>query len=369
MESVLSQIVRKRFSQVNEDVATDALAYILESSEAARAAMMSLLRGVVPDLPDLRFKTQQAEGAMRPDMCGLAGNEPRVYVENKFWAGLTNNQPVSYLERLAAGASQPTLLLVVAPAARQHTLWRELERRIGAAGMSPGMRAPTSALPYCSVLHGGVHMALASWDGVLARLESGCIDDVRGRNDIAQLRALCNSADTDAFQPVSRAELTDQRMPAFVLQMGRIIQTAVDLAVARQAVSLGGTRPQASWNRIGRYLWLSADSSRGAGAWFGLDFGLWRHHGTTPLWLIFSDTVWGRGREVAPLLFPWAARHGMTEVQAEAFVAIGLDLPTESEQQEVVTTLGNHLHAIATELSVLPPRVGSTPAVEVEAEA
>ena len=100
MSTVFSHIIQKRFSQVNEDVATDALAYVLESSEAARSGMTKLLRGILPDLPPLRFKTQQVDGTIRPDMWCFAGAEPRVFVENKFWAGLTDNQPVSYLKQL-----------------------------------------------------------------------------------------------------------------------------------------------------------------------------------------------------------------------------------------------------------------------------
>src|SRR5207247_1008513 len=118
-----------------EDVATDALAYVLESSDTARRGMTKLLRGIIPDLPPLRFKTQQAEGVMRPDMCGFADTEPRVFVENKFWAGLTDNQPVTYLKRLA-GCSQPTVLLVIAPSEREQSLWRELRRRLRDAGIS-----------------------------------------------------------------------------------------------------------------------------------------------------------------------------------------------------------------------------------------
>src|SRR5579872_3116806 len=116
MRTVFSHIIQKRFSAVTEDVATDALAYVLESSDAALRGMIKLLRGIIPDFPPLRFKTQQAEGAMRPDMWGFADAEPRVFVENKFWAGLTDNQPLTYLKRLAA-RSQPTVLLVIAPAA------------------------------------------------------------------------------------------------------------------------------------------------------------------------------------------------------------------------------------------------------------
>src|SRR5260370_18749065 len=100
MPTVFSQIIQKRFSAVNEDVATDALAYVLESSDAARRGIMKLLRGIVPDLPALRFKTQQVEGAIRPDMWGFADTEPRVFVENKVWAGLTADQSPAYLNGL-----------------------------------------------------------------------------------------------------------------------------------------------------------------------------------------------------------------------------------------------------------------------------
>ena len=75
---------------------------------------MKLLRGIEADLPDLHFRTQQTEGSIRPDMWGFDGLDPRVFVKNKFWAGLTDNQPVSYIEQLSA-FTQPTVLLVVVP--------------------------------------------------------------------------------------------------------------------------------------------------------------------------------------------------------------------------------------------------------------
>jgi len=77
MDTVFSHIVQKRFSQVNEDVATDALAFILQSSESARNGLIKLLRGVVADMPELRFRTQQTEGSIRPDMWGFDGVNPR----------------------------------------------------------------------------------------------------------------------------------------------------------------------------------------------------------------------------------------------------------------------------------------------------
>lgn len=355
MHTVFSHIIQKRFSQVNEDVATDALAYILESSESACNGMMKLLRGIVPELPELRFKTQQTEGAIRPDMWGFADNHPRVFVENKFWAGLTDNQPVSYLKQLAAYA-QPTVLLIIAPAAREQTLWRELNHRLAAEGVSTTARAAAAAVA-CSVdTQTGTVLALTSWTNVLSVLEHECADDPSARGDIVQLRALCDSADADAFAPVSRAEISNQRAPAFVLQLSSIVQSVVDLAVTEKALVVGGLRPQASWERIGRYARVSSEPSRGAGAWFGIHFALWKTHGTTPLWLIFDDGDFGRGQEVRPLIEPWATHNGILTATSGQGVAIAIEIPEGEEKDGVVRSLVNDLKAVAAVLDALPPK-------------
>lgn len=124
MSTVFSHIVQKRLSRENENVATEALAYILGYSKGARKGMMKLLRGIESGLPEeLRFQTQETEGKTRPDMWGYdyAKGDPRVYIENKFWAALTDNQPVNYLDHLAKYV-QPTVLLVVVPEAASKRL-------------------------------------------------------------------------------------------------------------------------------------------------------------------------------------------------------------------------------------------------------
>jgi len=322
---------------------------------------MRLLRNTAPELPALRFKTQQTEGGIRPDMWGFADNRPCVFIENKFWAGLTDQQPVSYIKQLAT-YQQPTVLLVISPAARVQTLWRELNRRLAADGIDVEAQRAAPAVPCSAVtLSASVILALTSWAAVLAVLESECIDDPGARGDIAQLSALCCSADDDANAPVSAAELTDQRTPAFILQLGRVVQFATDLAITQQAVSVFGLRPQASWDRIGRYVRLSRDAGRGAGAWFGIELGLWKTWGLTPLWLIFTDSAYGRGQEVRPLLEPWAAKNGVLTARGDNYFAIALEMPTGEEKDEVIRSLAGHLTTIADVLAQLPPQTGPVP--------
>jgi len=325
---------------------------VLESSEAARSGMTKLLRGILPDLPPLRFKTQQSEGTIRPDMWGFAGAEPRVFVENKFWAGLTDNQPVSYLKQLAA-YSKSTVLLIVAPAARQHTLWRELSSRLLDSGISVFPQNAPAGVAYAVATQLGPVLALTSWTNILSVLEHEAVDDPSARGDLVQLRALCDSADADAFTPVTHSDMSDQRTPAFVLQLSSIVQSSVDLAVTEKAISIRGLRPQASWDRIGRYVMLSSGPTGGAGAWFGVHFDLWKTHGTTPLWLILSDGNFGRGQEVRPLIEPWATQKGILTATSDHDIAIALEIPVGEERDGVIRSLVNDLKALTTLLEAL----------------
>jgi hypothetical protein len=361
MQTVFSHIIQKRFSQVKEDVATDALAYILESSDAARRGMTKLLRGIIPDLPPLRFKTQQAEGTIRPDMRGFVDTEPRAFVENKFWAGLTENQPISYLKQLAA-YSQPTVLLVVAPAARESTLWRELRRRLLDAGISVSERDTAAGVVRSATTQLGPVLALTSWNNLLTVLEHESVDEPSARGDLAQLRALCDAADIDAFTPISGEQLSDQRTPAFVLRLGSIVRETVDLAVRENLLNITRLNPMANFECIGRYARVSGE--QGTGVWLGIHFGLWKSHGMTPLWLVFHDGEFGRATEVRPLVERWAAKNRVLTVTNNRYFAVALEIPVGEEKANVVRSLADALKAIAAVVDVLPRKDNASLSVE-----
>jgi hypothetical protein len=357
MNTVFSYIVQKRLSQENENVATEALAFILESSERGRSGLMKLLRGIAPDLPDLRFRTQQTEGIARPDMWGFDGGTPRVFVENKFWAGLTENQPVEYL-RLLAGYPSPAVLLVVVPAARLDTVWRELKHRLAAANVSISNRDSSGHVPYVVAADSGPILAITSWANALSAIEGELVDEPWSRNDLLQLRALCDAADLDAATPFSSTELTNQRTPSFVIHLNSVVQRAVTLGVTEGVLSINGLRPSASWEAHGQY--ISFPTAMGVGAWFGTDFRRWRERGCTPLWLVFEAEGWsvggGRtlsGEEVRKVLEPWTERQGLEcSCEADHFV-IGIDVVPGEEQDHVIRSIVNRLIDVASELSRL----------------
>jgi hypothetical protein len=364
MATVFSYIVQKRLSQENENVATEALAFIVDSSERGRNGLMKLLRGIAPDLPALRFRTQQTEGSARPDMWGLDGDTPRVFIENKFWAGLTESQPVEYLKRLAQYPN-PAVLLVVVPEARLEIVWRAFKRRLDTPDVSISDRNPPANVAYVAAVDFGTALATAptlaitSWAKALFAIEAELADEPQHRNDLLQLRALCDAADDDASAPFSSTELTNQRTPAFVLHLNLVMQRAVDLGVTEGVLSIDGGRPMSNWERAGRY--ISFPTALGVGAWFGTDFRRWRERGATPLWLVFPGAGFGRGDDVRKVLEPWTQRQGLECCVAADGFGVGIDVVPGEEHEHVIRSIVNRLRDVAAELSRLTVKSEMTP--------
>jgi hypothetical protein len=352
MKTVLSHIVQTRLSQEYENVATDALAFILRRNEDARVGVMKLLRRVSPELPELQFRTQHSVENMRPDMWGFDGGDPRVFIENKFWAGLTQNQPVNYLRELV-GYEQPSLLLMVAPEARQVTIWHELLGRLGKAGITFGDQSvPATDIRFVETGIGPV-LALTSWKVVLSHIEVELGEDSGARGDLNQLRALCGTADRHAFTPFASEDLSDQRVPSLVLQMEELVGDSVALAVKEGALSIDGLMPSVRWERLGRYALIPV--GKGYGVWFGLHFRLWEEHGISPVWLFFDSSKWGRALEAERILAPWCRdTHVFCAADDENF-AVAIDLPVGEEKEVVVRGIADRLKAIFEALQAAEP--------------
>jgi len=159
-------------------------------------------------------------------MWGLEGAAARVFVENKFWAGLTANQPVAYLEQLA-GCEQPSVLLPIAPAARAQTLWRELTRRLRDASVETSDLGAIGALVQAVATSLGPVLALTSWSRVLEVVEQAAADGDPGRLqglDVPQRGAPVHAqeaADVAVGERAMAGERVEQANAANGLGVGR----------------------------------------------------------------------------------------------------------------------------------------------------
>jgi hypothetical protein len=271
-----------RFGPHPENLATEALTYLLQSTPTARRALVQAARTTGADIPDeLSFRSQVVgEDQAVPDIVGVdAEGTERLMIEAKFWAGLTERQPVHYLGRLKG---KRALLLFVAPAQRLESLWPELERRtIGANLPILAMTSPPSAIRAGRVDSTRV-LAAMSWRSVLDAIsvELSVTSEVRVRENVEQLRGLCDRMDADAFLPLRSEELT-MVTPARLLQFYGVID---DLATRSLTTwcNAKGLRSGNSYHAYGRYLRLNRST---VGLFLHTHLRKWAIQRATPFWL------------------------------------------------------------------------------------
>ena len=282
-----------RLTNRTEDVAVEALGFILSRSDAARRALRDLLKLEGLDVGELTDAETQVgdETLARPDLAIYDGErKERVLIEAKFWAGLTENQPNAYLVRLPLD-ERPAVLLFVAPEARIETLWPELRRVIEHPfGWQPVDVSNDTEIKCALVDEGTRFLVLVSWRALLNRMLSFAMssgDSIEA--DIRQLHTLCEQQDQEAFLPIKPHELAPE-IPRRMLQFNQLVDDVVKLAKERGVVSTDGVNRRSQPYGYGRYVYLgSQDADVWAGAWFGIDCTLWAQNQDTPLWLTFSN--------------------------------------------------------------------------------
>jgi len=292
-----------RFSTQRENLATEALAFILNRSEAMRETFRRLVGRTGIELPQLaRFRSQGGdEQGNIPDLIGLDSlGAERLIVENKFWAGLTANQPVGYLDRLRAEGGG--VLIFVVPGKRLPIIWNELASAAkNRATILPDPEQPGGDLLFAR-LTSSTALAVTTWTAVLDSLETvaRASGETSSVADIAQLRSLCDMMDTEAFLPVRVEELTNLEVPRRLIGLVDLIPDLTDQAQALGIADRRGLNPASTWYTAGRYLKIGP-----TGAWLGIDHQRWSRFGITPLWVRFDDNPYGRGSLVLEALRSW----------------------------------------------------------------
>ena len=354
--SLLAYLAYK-FGGQTETIATEALGYILSRSEAARNALRNTIGTGGVDVGRIaRAQTEVIGKKMeRVDLSAYddAGEE-RVLIEAKFWAGLTGNQPNTYLERLLQN-TEPSALLFIAPESRMATLWAELRRLANDGGFALTNVQSAADLMSATINNGPHCLMLRSWRELLGDMLSraSAAGDSSAERFILELNGLCEQEDTDAFLPLSADELGPQfarRMPHFI----KLTEDARQDKRVRPFVTR--TYPiRSAINSHGRYLTLVDDIP----VWFGIRYDLWAKRGDTPLWLIFHNST-SQGpvanftetkRCLAPLLVENPG--SVIDDPAEGLL-IPFFLPTGVEKEEVLESVAAYLAKIANLLSRSP---------------
>ncbi len=195
-----------RIKGSQEDVATFSLTYILEQSPLLNESFTKLIcRKMGLDVSgSITYHCQDSDKAFgRPDIAGYCKGKLKLLCEAKFYAGLTDNQPVSYIKRLQD--SNETGLMFICPKSRIVSLWDKLKKEAANAGFS---ETPISEY---SVSYGNTRLSIISWGEILSELIYVATERVpEYLDDLRQLEGFCEKVESESFIPFRPEEFGAQ---------------------------------------------------------------------------------------------------------------------------------------------------------------
>jgi len=246
-----------------EDIATYSLQYLLSSSIELNRAFTRLVADTLhAEIPESLNYFCQATGKNqeRPDIAATDMNGKEVLLcEAKFYAGLTENQPNAYIDRLVSEAGIG--LVFICPAMRRHVLWSSLLELVE--------HRSVAVISDSCILVDGIYMSLITWAELIAILRrtaaSVAVDFL---SDVDQLDAFCLKMDSEAFIPFTPEDVA----PDVARRADRyyqVVDALVDYLRADKSLnpSIKGVKATAYRRGYGRAInvrgyWLSINYDR-----------------------------------------------------------------------------------------------------------
>ena len=291
-----------------EDIATFSLQYLLAQSEHLNRAFTQRIASEMGiALEDTLHYACQVTGNSdekeRPDMVGVdsTGNEILLF-EMKFYASLTANQPITYLERLRSHSGAG--LMFVCPSARRTSLWSKLKELCNEKKIQVISK-------YCIDVD-GIRMSIITWGEVIEILKQVAASvDIAFTSDIIQLEGFCNQMDSDAFIPFTADDLSAlsaKKEERYFM----VLDEVIELLMADESIKTSKKGTKATAYRKGYTRSLTIDEFS---ITINYDRDLWKRPSSveTPFWVAIRDNDY----KVIPSL-PDKLKH-IPELQKESY--------------------------------------------------
>lgn len=322
-DTMLSHLALRLTSRT-EDLAVEALGYILNSSESAKGALAELV-GVDSAILD-RVQTQVVIENGRPDLVCFEGDARRVVIEAKFWAYLGYEQAKYYLEKL----SDSGVLLFVGPDARLDNLWAEVKRDV-ATNLGPDIVAASTRRT--EVVGTQKRLMLVSWEHLLNAMSVAASGSPDVQSDIRQLQGLTRRMDEEALLPFSKDDLSPQ-----LARRMRDLRIIYDDVTSR----IRNENWVTAWYGTSRYLQSAYGQFcqiSGIGSWFGVSYRLWARGDCeeTPFWLELNNCPHSILAEIDNRLNVKTVNHKSIPIRLKSGV----------ERQEIVDSIVGQLDTVS----------------------
>ena len=193
-------------------------------------------------------------------------------------AGLTDAQPLAYLEALPGETS--CALVFIVPHQRKYGLWGELREKCRRNGVELESESTADNITWARTGHRT--LAITSWKHVLGTLEqaAGAEGHSALQQDIVQLRGLTDQMNAGEFLPLREDEVTDVNVARRLTNYSGLIEEIVGRLVTDGIADTKGLLPSHGYYAAGRFLRVHAKF----GLWLGVRLDAWRDWGVTPIW-------------------------------------------------------------------------------------
>ena len=276
--SILAHVVLRGNRQA-EPVATQALAYILNSSSRLAEAFLKKFNSAGISFNLGRIEPETAVDDGQPDIIIYDDmGSRRLLIENKFWAGLTKAQPVSYMKSLE---NEHSGLLFIVPSERIPYVWNELKARLIEKNYELGQESSVDSMRAVSV--GNCVLLISSWEQILEELQlKARIDGLHEiEQDIGQLLELAKQISETAFLPLRSEELSNQALPKRIMNYFRLLSQVI--GELQSDVIVGKTSNGSNDYQMARWFYVRGRTRR-IRVWLGVAPDVWQHRGITPIW-------------------------------------------------------------------------------------
>ena len=300
-ESLLSYIA-SNFIKEYENVANSSISYLLNKYLPARTALKHILETeVVPNYYDTELSTK-SNG--RLDIAGKnSDGQISVVIEGKFWANLTDNQPVSYLKEL----NKDGYLLFLAPERRIESLKIEINRR-------------TEKIDN--------RVKYASWNEMLNLIEQENKKDFDSNleSDITQIKELCRKMDEEGMPPLSESDLSPMN-GRINYQFSALIDDCKNILKKWPEASFKGLKATPQKDGYGIYF-----RAYGFGCnlcFSSEDWFLKKSH--TPFWLYVVDENFNEDKQIYHYLKEYDIENTYDD-----YASLGIQLKTGWDKNQIV---------------------------------
>ena len=322
-----------RIKGSQEDVATLSLQYIIsQSPELNREFTRLLSQALHVDLGTaLNYVCQSVgDNLERPDIAGVDQNGQEIVLcEAKFYAGLTENQPNGYLNRLAQNGGAG--LVFICPAARKETLWSKLLDLCGERSIEP--------IDKHSIFVDRIAMSIVTWGEIIEALRHVASTEATATlPDIYQLEGFCKLIDAEAFIPFSPEDFG----PENAIKEERnyqVLDALFNRLMADSSFSsnASGLRATPQRNGYARYLQVNDYCVS-----LNYDRRVWRNPSSeeTPFWITIRDSGWKQSKACQK------AFNKYSQFQRDSLddcVALALRAPINASLEEVTEELANQV--------------------------